>query len=722
MLIEINSMSKKRREKRTKTKGKKKTDLTHLIQRLFDKNPMKVFSHREVCDELAIKDKELRKSTFSILENLENQQFLRLVGHGVYKRNQLAQVHEGELEITSRGTGYVIVDTLEKDIYIHQKNINNAINGDIVKVVLNNRSKTSRPEGTIIEVLKRERTQFVGTIETHPNFAFFVSDNPRNPIDIFIPKEKINGAKDKDKVLVKITAWPKSSDNPYGEVLEILSSKSPNDAAAISILVNHGIESVFPNEVMSQAEAVPFDLDAEEIAKRRDLRTVLTFTIDPVGAKDFDDALSIQKLENGNYEIGIHIADVSHYVQPESPIDKEALKRSNSVYLVDRVVPMLPEQLSNIACSLRPDEDKYAFSALFEMNENGTIFKQWFGKTVIRSNRRMTYEEAQEIIEGKADELEEEILLMDKIAKIYRNQRVQKGAISFDSEEMRFELDQQGNPIRTFVKVSKDANKLIEEFMLLANRKVAEFIGKRPKEDDFIPCIYRTHDKPSMEKIQLFRTFIDKFGYDLEMTHYDQIAIALNKLLDDVRYTNESGIIQSMAIRSMEKAVYQTKNIGHYGLGFEYYTHFTSPIRRYADLMVHRILFNELEEKPRKYGGELDDIAKRISRNERKAIDAERESDKYFQAVYMSSKVGETLEGTISGLADFGLFVKMTENGCEGMVAMTDIPNDRFYFDADQFVIIGARTEEEYNFGDAVKVLVKSVDVHKKQVNLMLVD
>ncbi|HRO74838.1 MAG TPA: ribonuclease R [Crocinitomicaceae bacterium] len=714
-------MSKRKDKKPTEKGGKKsnkKKDLTNLIQRFFTKHSTEVYSHKQVCDELAIK--ELRKSVYAILKTQTNNEFLREVGHGVYKRNQHSQAYEGEVDITNSGSGYVLVDELDNDVFIHQRNLNNALSGDIVRVALNGRGRKSRPEGVILEVLKRERTQFVGTINIHDGNGVFVSNNPRSRVSIQIPKEKLNGAQHKDKVLAKITVWAQSAKYPFGEVLEVLKSKSANDIEAISILVNHGIEYKFPQAVLDEAELIGMKLDETEVKNRRDFRNILTFTIDPVDAKDFDDALSYRKLENGHYEIGVHIADVSHYVRPNSALDREALMRSNSVYMVDRVVPMLPEQLSNMACSLRPNEDKFCFSAVFEMDDNGKIFNEWFGKTVIHSDRRMTYEEAQEVIEGKADELENEILFMDKIAKIYRNQRIKKGAISFESEEMRFQLDEQGNPVRTYVKISKDANKLIEEFMLLANRKVGEFIGKRKKGEDFIPFLYRIHDKPSMDKIMLFRTFIDKFGYDLDFSHPDELAVAMNKLLDDVRYENEYGIIQTMAIRSMAKAVYDTTNIGHYGLAFEYYTHFTSPIRRYADLIVHRILQDQLTKQPHKYGNELNDIAKRISRNERKAVDAERDSNKYFQALLMKENVGKTYDGTISGLADFGMFVRITENACEGMIALTEIPGDRFYFDVQNFYVIGANTEKEYNFGDAVRVKVIGVDMFKKQINLEL--
>lgn len=709
----------RKNQKTPKKKNKFKGSISHLIHKLFEKNPSASYSLKQICSLLDIREGELRKQTFAVLRDMVQMGSLKETSYGTFQLNINRETVDGEIQITARGAGFVLVSG--GDIYVDPRNTMNAMHGDLVRVAITRRG-SQRTEGQVIEVLQRERTQFVGTIEMHAKFAFFIPDNQKTGVDIYIPKEKLNGAKDKEKVLARITVWPKSSDSPYGEVLECLGKNKGNDVEMLSILVNQGIDSKFPQEVIAQAEFVGMELDPEEIKKRRDLREITTFTIDPLDAKDFDDALSIRTLENGHLEIGVHIADVSHYVQPDSPMDKEALKRGNSVYLVDRVIPMLPEQLSNMACSLRPHEDKYSFSAVFEMDETGKVYDQWFGKTVIHSDRRFTYEEAQEIIEGKAGDFQEEILILDKIAKILRNKRMKNGALSIDSEEMRFRLDEEGKPVEVVIKTSKDAHKLIEEFMLLANRKVATFVAKpSQKNRDAIPFVYRCHDKPDLAKIEVFKIFIDKFGYKLDFNQPEEISKAINRLLEDIRLKNEYSLIQTMAIRSMAKATYETENIGHYGLGFPYYSHFTSPIRRYADLLVHRILFEELNRQSHRYGSKLSEMCKHISRTERKATEAERESSKYFQVLFMEDKVGQEFEGTVSGLADFGMFVKMDENQCEGMIPMIELPGDRFAFDQEKYRILGAKTQKEYNFGDKVVVKVVDLDLRKRQINLELV-
>ena len=708
-----------------KPKKKLKQSLTHIIRKVFTENSDSSFNHKQVCALVNVRENAIRKLVYSVLEELSKNGVLKKEGHNSYRLNQADSLFEGVLQVTARKSGFVIVDNPDvSDIFIPQKAMHQGIGGDLVKVQITKKGK-NRFEGAIIEVIERERTQFVGTVQMHEKFAFLVPDNPRVGVDLFIQKEKLKGAKNGDKAIGKISVWPKSAQNPYGEIIEVLGNSGGNDTEMISILINQGLEYKFPDDVLSEAEKIHLELDKKEVAKRRDFRDVTTFTIDPIDAKDFDDALSFQRLENGNIEVGIHIADVSHYVQPGSPMDVEALKRSNSVYLVDRVIPMLPEQLSNLVCSLRPNEDKFSFSAVIEIDETGKVYNQWFGKTVIHSNRRFTYEEAQEIITGEKQKTEdnfgEEILVLDKIAKILRKKRLKNGAMNIESEEVRFQLDDEGFPIDVIIKTSKDAHKLIEEFMLLANKKIAMFIHNSKKGQNKIPFVYRCHDHPNPEKIGMFNLFIRKFGYDIDVTDPTMISKNINSLLADIRYKNEFSLIQTMAIRSMAKATYETDNIGHYGLAFDYYTHFTSPIRRYADLVVHRVVQEELTSKKHRYGSELNDVCKRISRMERKAVEAERESTKFFQTLFMVEKIGQVFEGTVSGVAEFGIFVKMDENLCEGMIPMNDIPGDRFHFDAEKFVVIGARTKKEYNFGDKVKVRVYEVSTRKRQINLELV-
>jgi len=709
----------KKKNKQLTTKNLKET-LKGAIRTLFEKKSTSEFTLSQLYAALNTQ----RGVTYHLIETIiaefVKQGFITISPQKKYRINSEKIIIEGILSLNQRGAGFVTNGT-QRDIYIDPTNIGRALGGDKVQVQLIRRHKT-RIEGKIIRVIERLQTQFVGTLKKQDNYAFFIPDNYRVGVDIFIPKEKINNAKNNEKVLVRITSWPNSAKKPYGEVIERLGQQSANDVEMLSILATQGIDFVFDQECLNQAKSVSMELNEEEIQRRRDMRSVLTFTIDPDDAKDFDDAISLQRLDNGIIEIGVHIADVSHYVPLDSPLDKEALKRSNSVYLVDRVVPMLPEELSNFACSLRPNEDKYSFSVVFQMTEKAKIQQVWFGKTVIHSNRRLTYEQAQEIIEGKDDQLSEEINLLNDIAKIIHDKRIENGALNIESEEIRFQLDENNNPIKVILKKAKDAHKLVEEFMLLANLHVAERIGKPQKNKDNAPLIYRVHDLPDTEKIELLRIFIEKFGHKLSNDHPQHLSKAVNELLKEIKDSNDYMIIQSMIIRAMAKAVYQTENIGHYGLAFTYYTHFTSPIRRYADLVVHRILLAELTQQKHNYNAQLDEISKRVSRNERKAIEAERESIKYFQVVYISNKIGEQTWGTITGIAEQGMFIRMEDNFCEGMVPIGDIPGDYYTFDATKFRIIGVNHQKEYNIGDRVRVQIVGVSLKKRQIDLELIN
>ncbi len=707
----------KRNNPSKKKKNNFKGSLSALIIKLFEKNADSQLSHKQVCTLLDLRENELRKLAYTVLQELTESRVITMVSHNTFSYNSAAEIYEGIVDLTARGSGYIIVDELEKDIFVPEQFINQAMNGDRVKVKLIPAKK--RLEGKVIEVIHRERSYFVGTLQLHEKFAFLVPDNSRVGTDIYIPKEKLNGAVNGERVMVKITVWPKSASNPYGEVVERLGQKTANDAEMISILCNHAIPNQFPNPVIEEAEQVTMHLDEDEIKTRLDIRHIDTFTIDPVDAKDFDDALSFEFIDDENYRIGVHIADVSHYVTRGSEMDKEAEKRGNSTYLVDRVVPMLPEQLSNFACSLRPNEDKYSFSVIWDMNAKGKILKTWIGKTVIHSNRRYTYEDALEVLEGKEDEYSNQLNILNKIAKSYRKDRMKNGALEIESEELRFELDENKEPVGIVVKTSKDSHKLIEEFMLLANRHVAEFItnmnaSQRP------PFVFRIHDEPDASKIELFKLFIDKFGHELKDQKKGTIATSINELLNAIRHENEYPIVQTMAIRSMAKASYDITNIGHYGLAFENYTHFTSPIRRYADLLVHRILFATLQNKSAQTGN-LQETCKHISKTEKRSSEAERESNKYFQTIFVADKIGEVFEGTISGIAEHGLWVRMDENACEGMVPMQELPGDRFYFDQESFRIVGTKTKKEFNFGDRVKVRITEVHPRKRQIDLELV-
>ena len=690
-----------------------------LILKLITSHKNKVLSHRQVCGMLNVKEPALRKLIFDKLVELSRQGKIKRVGHADFSLSTIENLLTGNLSIVNSGVGFVSIVGQSKDVFIGQNNLGNAMDGDEVTIrVL--KSGGRRIEGEVASVLKRERTHVVGRVRYNTKQPRLVLDNPKLGGEINIEEDFLNGAKHGDKAIVKITHWPENG-KLWGEVIEVLSNRTDHDAEMLSILCFNGIPFQFPDDVITEAETTKTEVNEEEVKLRRDFKGITTFTIDPIDAKDFDDALSFQELPNGNYEIGIHIADVGHYVRPGSPLDNEARKRGNSVYLADRVIPMLPEQLSNIACSLRPNEDKYCFSVVLEFDKDFSIISEWFGKTRIFSNHRFSYEDAQEIIEAKEGKFSTEILKLDEIAKFYRSKRLAKGALNIESEEIRFSMDSTGNPAAVLVKKSKDAHKLIEEFMLLANKKVAEYIGK-PRKNYTVPAsVYRVHDLPDPAKIEQLKVFLDKFEISLDNFDPKHIAKSLNSLFEKIKGSSEFNFIQSLSIRTMAKAIYDTENIGHYGLSFEFYSHFTSPIRRYADLLIHRILFDELNQAKRKDPKELQDICKHISKTERKAADAERESSKYFQTVFVLDKIGEDFPGTVTGIADHGLFVRMDENFCEGMVSIQDIPGDRYYFEQESFRIIGAKTKKEFNFGDRVTVRITDVKPNKRQIELELV-
>lgn len=704
--------------KKTGKKTTLKKQLQDEILKIFKQNQKTPLNYKQIAAKLEVKDAEIRKLIFTILNELAAAGMLKERERGKFIAANLRKRIEGILEMTKKGFGYVSSSESREDIFIGRKFLGAAIHGDRVVCELFPDNRRA-PEGRVIEVLDREKRTIVGTLQVEKKFAFLVPDDKRIDVDIFIPIDKVKGSPTGTKAVAKIVDWPETAKSPFGEIVEVLGLPDSNDAEMKSILVANGIRYVFPDQVIEEADRIPMALDQKEIERRRDFRNILTITIDPVDARDFDDALSLEFLENGNYRIGVHIADVAHYVTEGSHLDKEAAERGNSVYLVDRVIPMLPEHLSNGVCSLRPDEDKFSFSAVFELTDKADIVDEWFGKTVIRSDRRFAYEEAQEIIEKGKGELGREILLLDKLAKVMRKERMKSGALEVHSREMRFELDENGQPINVYQKASKDANKLVEEFMLLANKRVAAYVGDTKKKN-VTPLIYRVHDKPDQEKLKQFQMFVSKFGHKIEFKNERDIAPKMNALFAEMRDEPEFGTIQQMAIKSMAKAVYDTENIGHFGLAFRYYAHFTSPIRRYADLIVHRILFDVLEKKNKTYKG-LKEIAKHISFTERKAIEAERSSDKYFQAKYLEKDVGNVYTGFITGITEWGIYVEMHENHCEGMISLKSLTYDRFYFDEKLYSIVGSRTGDRFNLGDVVEVELVKVSIPKRQIDLELV-
>ena len=696
--------------------------LTKLITDVFEKSGNKPQNYKQVAAKLNLHDDESRGLILEILKEETKKGILNEPEKGKFILKQLKTFVTGKVDMTSDGSAYIVSeDEFEEDIYVAPRKLRNALNGDIVKVYVYAKNKGRKKDGEVVEILQRAKMDFTGIVNLSDRFAFFIPDDRKMLHDIFIPIDSLKGAKDKDKAIARIVDWPEDAKNPIGEITHVLGKQGENNAEMNAILADYGFPLAFPDEVEKQAEAIEETILAEEIAKRRDFRKILTFTIDPADAKDFDDAISFRKLDNGNIEVGVHIADVSHYVKQGTALDKEAFERGTSVYLVDRVIPMLPERLSNGLCSLRPNEDKLCFSAVFELDQEANVVEQWFGKTIIHSDTRFSYEDAQEILENKTGKHSEELLKLNELAYILRERKFKHGAISFESVEVKFNLDEYGKPLGVYAKERKDAHKLIEDYMLLANKKVAEFIAKKGKGKQKLTFVYRSHDSPKEDALLSFSQFALKFGYKIDISSGRETAKSLNFLMADVEGKKEQNVLTKLAIRSMAKAVYTTKKHSHYGLAFDYYTHFTSPIRRYPDVMVHRLLELYLAGGKSVSEDEYEKFSMHSSQMEKKAADAERASVKYKQAEFLQNNVGMKYIGIISGLTEWGMYVEIIENKCEGMIRLRDLNDDFYVLDEKNYCIIGQRIKKKYQLGDEVTIIVKKVDLAKRQIDFSLV-
>lgn len=712
----------KKKEKKAGKRMKKK-ELSKAVLDFFHAKQDEVISLKYIFSELKLTTHPLKMLCMDILSDLLADDYITEVDKNKYKLNNHGIEMTGTFQRKSNGKNSFIPEGGGDPIFVAERNSAHAMNNDKVRIAFYAKRRGCEAEGEVIEILQRANDTFVGTLEVEKSYAFLVTENRTLANDIFIPKDKLKGGKTGDKAVVKVTEWPDKAKNPIGQVLDILGKAGDNTTEMHAILAEFGLPYVYPQSVEKAADKIPAEISAEEIARREDFRKVTTFTIDPKDAKDFDDALSIRPLKDGLWEVGVHIADVTHYVKEGSIIDKEAEKRATSVYLVDRTIPMLPERLCNFICSLRPNEEKLAFSAIFDITEKGEVRDSRIVHTVIESDRRFTYEEAQQIIETKEGDFKDEILMLDTIAKALREKRFTAGAINFDRYEVKFEIDEKGKPISVYFKESKDANKLVEEFMLLANRTVAEKIGKAPKGKKPKVLPYRIHDLPDPEKLDNLAQFIARFGYRLRTSGTKtDVSKSINHLLDDIQGKKEENLIETVSIRAMQKARYSTHNIGHYGLAFDYYTHFTSPIRRFPDMMVHRLVTRYMDGGRSVSETKYEDLCDHSSNMEQIAANAEHASIKYKQVEFMSERLGQTYDGVISGVTEWGLYVELNENKCEGMIPIRDLDDDYYEFDEKNYCLRGRRKNRIYSLGDAITVKVARANLEKKQLDFALVE